>query len=374
MTVTWRSQKKNIESLKLSLVKYPQLAGLLNPVIEYLNKAVDEYGQGYVLQGGVRIQKVEVKPQFKPHKGKSIEIGGVKYDDVEVSKVSHDSISLMHSKGISTIPKSTVNGALLHTLEEYWPKPFADFVAFARKEAELADIRKIEQEKRQFEMQNAINQQRETKDQLLARLGKIYGSDDEDELLRKARLLAGIPGDQPTMLSDMPLLAAKANKQIDDAEDLAETSGDSVADVLDKMLIVTTRLAQALTQKNAGARPAKRPLTAEEKEALEARRVPIAIQVSQALPEGALCYGRRVERIENAGGWVGLQRAPQFQLSEEHDQPIFVVGLPKTAVDGDTFMGWLYPCGTYNYTTVLGAFKRVLKYATSVDHAAQELE
>jgi len=368
--------KRNVEELSAEVKGLPQLAPLLTPVIEYLNKAIGDYEQGYVYNSGAKVQRMEVQSQFKPSKGRSIEVAGVKYNDVEITKVSQDSVSMMHSKGISTIPRSVISDALMNSLEEQWPKPFADFLVQARKQAELAMIQKMEREKREIEMQNAKNQQLEIKDALLSRLSKIYDIRDEDLLIQKARLIDGAPSGEVTItpLSDFPRLAERVNAVIDEAEKIAKSSGDSVADLLDSLTIV-----RPVTRKNSSnhdmvERVPKKVIKPEERANLEKSRVAVAIQVSQFGPEGSLCYGRRVQRIENAGGWVGLQRAPQIVLSPEHDEPICVVGLPKTTVDGEAFMGWLYPCGTYTYTTILGASKTVRKYAISLEEAVKELE
>jgi hypothetical protein len=57
----------------------------------------------------------------------------------------------------------------------------------------------------------------------------------------------------------------------------------------------------------------------------------------------------------------------------ERDDPVFILGLQDGYVDGDTWSGKLYPIGTYSYTTVQGAPKKIEKYTTSREMALQYL-
>ena len=292
--------KSNIEELKSHVKSYAQLAALLTPVIQYLEKAADEYKQGYVYYYGKRTQGVEVKPQFKPFHDQNLTVAGFTYSGIQVTKVSKDAVTLMHSKGVATIPKTMLSAEVLSGLQEKWPKPFADFVMLERQETELASAREMNESQRELARENAISHQHITTTEMLKR---------------------------------------------------------------------------TLADANYNAEHRKLQLTDKEKASVAQSRVPVAIRVSQATPEGALAYGRRVTQAAGAGGdWAGLHRAPQIIISEEHDEPIFVVGLPNTTVDGETLAGWLYPCGQYRYTTVLGALKTVRKYATSPERAIQELE
>ncbi len=107
------------------------------------------------------------------------------------------------------------------------------------------------------------------------------------------------------------------------------------------------------------------------KEAL-ATRVAVSLRVSQATQRGGLCYGRRIESSPLWGRWEGLQWVNGLAVAEEHDEPIFVLGLPADTVDGARLAGWLYPCGVHRYTTVRGSEKTVRKYATTPQRALAE--
>lgn len=105
--------------------------------------------------------------------------------------------------------------------------------------------------------------------------------------------------------------------------------------------------------------------------ALTAGRVAVSFRVSQALKAGCLSYGARIETSAYWGGWEGLRWVDGLQVAEEHDEPIFIVGLPSSVVDGDKLAGWLYPCGIYRYTTVAGSEKSVRRYATTAQKASE---
>lgn len=104
-----------------------------------------------------------------------------------------------------------------------------------------------------------------------------------------------------------------------------------------------------------------------------ANRVAVSLRVSQATAKGCLCYGRRIETSSVWGRWEGLRWVPGMEVAAEHDAPIFVVGLPEDTVDGAKLAGWLYPCGIYRYTTVMGGEKTVRKYAASPSRAISEM-
>lgn len=104
-----------------------------------------------------------------------------------------------------------------------------------------------------------------------------------------------------------------------------------------------------------------------------ANRVAVSLRVSQATAKGCLCYGKRIETSSVWGRWEGLRWVPGLEVAEEHDSPIFVVGLPEDTVDGAKMAGWLYPCGIYRYITVMGGEKTVRKYAASPDRAISEM-
>lgn len=103
-----------------------------------------------------------------------------------------------------------------------------------------------------------------------------------------------------------------------------------------------------------------------------AGRVAISLRVSQALPDGCLCYGTAIDTSPAWGRWEGLLWVDGLKPAEEHDEPIYIIGLPATVVDGDKLAGWLYPCGVYRYTTVAGGSKSVRKYAATLKKACAE--
>lgn len=110
------------------------------------------------------------------------------------------------------------------------------------------------------------------------------------------------------------------------------------------------------------------------KEEILKSRVAVSLRVSQALEHGALCYGARIENNPYWGHWEGLRWVTGLTVADEHNDPIFVVGLPIETVDGSTTAGYLYPCGIYRYTTVAGAEKTVRKYATTPERVLEETQ
>lgn len=59
------------------------------------------------------------------------------------------------------------------------------------------------------------------------------------------------------------------------------------------------------------------------------------------------------------------------RVSEEQAEPVFITGISSGYVDGQTWTGVVYPIGAYNYTTVMGASKKIKKYTTSKAEAAR---
>lgn len=100
----------------------------------------------------------------------------------------------------------------------------------------------------------------------------------------------------------------------------------------------------------------------------------MSFRVSQALKDGCLSYGAHIETSPYWGRWDGLRWVDGLQAAEEHDEPVFIVGLPASVVDGDKLAGWLYPCGVYRYTTVSQTEKSVRRYATTASKAAEMLD
>lgn len=139
--------------------------------------------------------------------------------------------------------------------------------------------------------------------------------------------------------------------------------------------VATMDSAQRIAQERRALLEKERESTkkAELKEQLLKERVAVSFRVSQALEQGCLCYGARIERNQYWGRWEGLRWVPGLTVASEHDEPIYIVGLPASTVDGDQLAGWLYPCGVYRYTTVSGAAKAVRKYAISLDIAISQL-
>lgn len=82
---------------------------------------------------------------------------------------------------------------------------------------------------------------------------------------------------------------------------------------------------------------------------LERKARHLRFRLAQVMDDGSLAYTGKYGKY----GW------------ENDDEPIFIEGLVKGVVDGDTLSEKLYPIGTYTYTTVQGASKKVLKYALS---------
>ena len=116
---------------------------------------------------------------------------------------------------------------------------------------------------------------------------------------------------------------------------------------------------------------------AERERVVNASRAPVFVRISQVIKSGALGYGARIERPKYS--WEQsfsdyLAGKVEFITSDEHDEPVFIVGLPGSLVDGDKWAGWLYPCGQYSYTTVAGGQKTVRKYATTARQALSVLD
>lgn len=83
------------------------------------------------------------------------------------------------------------------------------------------------------------------------------------------------------------------------------------------------------------------------------------------------CY-LRLSQVLRDGAWLGYWSSTG-KREDEAAEPIYVIG-GQDKVDGDTWAGYLYPCGTYQYQTVSGAAKTVRKFAVTIDGALQELE
>ena len=64
-------------------------------------------------------------------------------------------------------------------------------------------------------------------------------------------------------------------------------------------------------------------------------------------------------------GSVVRSEVKRFTTKSEREEPVFIVGLSSGLVDGDTWTGRIYPMGTYNYTTVQGAPKKISQYTMS---------
>lgn len=120
------------------------------------------------------------------------------------------------------------------------------------------------------------------------------------------------------------------------------------------------------------------------------------IDITQIVDDGALASGfymKDVEYMETeytirtrtvlAGpGQPGVikERVPVRQVKKVRQERVslgsvvFVAGIPNTLVDGELLATLLYPCGRYQYINTLGGQATVLRYATSLEIAADLIE
>lgn len=233
-----------------------------------------------------------------------------------------------------------------------------------------------------------INERMDVIEPALALVSKMPADAAETKLLKSALMMGVSANSQLTKL-----LEARANELKREAESLkARAKREEVE--FDAALVKARKAVEALKEEIEGQSKAPAPMTAAEaaakaraeeaasveranaKAELERLKVPVHVRVSQVLKGGRLLgYGSRVER--RAEGWEIYFKEVETKggglvVNDEHSQPIYVVQAPSHLVDGDEWAGWLYPCGSYTYTTVAGASKTVRKYATTVEAAYQE--
>ncbi|MCG2658625.1 MAG: hypothetical protein L6437_00055 [Kiritimatiellae bacterium] len=123
----------------------------------------------------------------------------------------------------------------------------------------------------------------------------------------------------------------------------------------------------------------------------------VAAELSQVLENGSLAYvteyqtvistniitesssggykthtdltGRRyVIRSGSHGSHVRAEVQKNIRQSK-WDEPVFIQGVSRGYVDGDTWTGRIYPIGTYSYTTTIGAPKKIRRYTTDSTEA-----
>lgn len=124
---------------------------------------------------------------------------------------------------------------------------------------------------------------------------------------------------------------------------------------------------------------------------LDALAIHVEARLSQVQREGALAYIKtlthysytervKVDPTANRSKHI-LGSTPSVhskdvvregvRVSEEHPEPVFILGLSSGYVDGSTWRGVVYPIGSYNYVTVMGASKKIRQYTPSKAVAAK---
>ena len=126
---------------------------------------------------------------------------------------------------------------------------------------------------------------------------------------------------------------------------------------------------------------------------LDSIAVEVEAKLSQVLDDGSLAYitiidtfvytntytdtyaGSRESYNPLTGGSTKMPSGSQGSVvrskvetvynSREMEEPVFIVGISGGYVDGDKWYGKIYPIGTYSYTTVRDAPKKVKKYTAS---------
>jgi hypothetical protein len=126
---------------------------------------------------------------------------------------------------------------------------------------------------------------------------------------------------------------------------------------------------------------------------LDGIAIDVNAKLSQVLDDGSLAYitvyntfvytndvtdthaGSRTSYNPLTGGTTKMPSGSQGSVvrsevksitsKSEREEPVFIVGLSSGYVDGESWSGRIYPIGTYNYTTVQGAPKKIKKYTLS---------
>jgi hypothetical protein len=134
---------------------------------------------------------------------------------------------------------------------------------------------------------------------------------------------------------------------------------------------------------------------------LDSSAIQVEARLSQVLDDGSLAYitvyntytytnevtdthagssttynplsGTRQTMPSGSQGSVVRAEVRSFTTRDKRDEPVFILGLHSGYVDGDSWTGRLYPIGTYSYTTVQGAPKKIEKYTASRKIAIQSL-
>lgn len=126
---------------------------------------------------------------------------------------------------------------------------------------------------------------------------------------------------------------------------------------------------------------------------LDAIAIEVEAKLSQVLEDGALAYitiidtyvytntytdshygskesynpltGGSTIMPSGSQGSVVRSRVETSYDTREVEEPVFIAGISSGYVDGDKWYGKLYPIGSYSYTTVRDAPKKVKKYTPS---------
>lgn len=97
----------------------------------------------------------------------------------------------------------------------------------------------------------------------------------------------------------------------------------------------------------------------------------LAVIYGRKISEGAIYVRLKTEQVLD-DGILASYRVREGQYGwPEHDEErvIFVTGLSDASVDGTAWEGTIYPFGSYQYGSVIGARRKVMGYALTVDEA-----
>lgn len=130
---------------------------------------------------------------------------------------------------------------------------------------------------------------------------------------------------------------------------------------------------------------------------VDAASISASAKISQMVDQGALAYvtlfktyvvtnvvtdsgrgdstftsgitGTRYTLPSGAQGSVVRNEVSSYTEQEKVDEPVFIEGIDPSLVDGDSWEGKMYLIGTYSYTTVNGATKKVRRFTALRERA-----
>lgn len=97
------AEKQSLRSLQM---KYPQTGGVLSPLVEEIDRAVQLIESGNVLIDGRAVAKSEYEKQVAASKARTVDItlNGRAYRKARLSSVGEGKVNLTHAEGVASIP------------------------------------------------------------------------------------------------------------------------------------------------------------------------------------------------------------------------------------------------------------------------------